>query len=556
MKRDVDKLSSNTYDVIIIGAGIYGAWTAFDAALRGLSVAIVDKADFGSATSSNTLKIIHGGLRYLQQADLRRMRQSIHERMVLMRVAPHLVHTLPFLTPTYGHFMKGKEIMYLALMINDFVSFDRNRLKDPDKYLPGGYIISKDECLRLCPGVDEKGLTGGAIWYDCQMYNSERLLLSILRSAEKAGANLANYMEVIGFIKYGNRVTGVKTRDVITGEETHIRAKVIVNTTGPWVDYVLNLLNTDHRNHRVLLSKAMNLVIKRQLIPNYAVGISSRSEFKDDDSIIKKGPPLFFITPWHNRSLIGTTYAPYYGDPNNFKVSEEDIEIFIREINQAYPPASLRREDVSFFHGGLLPMDGNSGGNVRLSKKYRIRDHSEDGIEGLISVVGVKYTTARAVAAETVELVFRKLGAEPPKCLTAITPIHGGSIERFSNYLAEETEKKVREFDTQVIQHLVYNYGSEYPEVLRSLDESPEWGKTVDDASPVIKAEVLHGIREEMAQKLTDVILRRTELGSAGNPGDEALRTCALIMARELGWNETRIQRELDETKAVFSAGV
>lgn len=556
MKRDLVQLSKNVHDLLIIGGGVYGVWTAWDAALRGLSVALVDKGDFGSATSSNTMKIIHGGLRYLQHADFSRMRQSMRERMVLMRIAPHLVHPLPFLMPTYGHFMQGKEIMSLALIINDLICFDRNQLKDPEKHLPRGRVISKGECIRLFPGVKEKGLTGGVIWYDCQMYNSERLLLSILRSAEKAGATLANYVEVIGFIKYGSRVMGVKARDVITEEELDINAKLIVNTSGPWVEHVLSFLNGYNKSHRDLLSKAMNVVVKRQLIPKYAVAVSSKSEYRDDDSIISKGSRLFFITPWRDYSLIGTTYTPYVGDPNDFKVTEKDIEGFINEFNQAYPVACLKREDVSFFHGGLLPMDGNSGSNVRLTKKYRIRDHIEDGIEGLISVIGVKYTTARAVAEETVDLVFRKLGRKASRCLTEVTPVNGGYIERFTDFLAKETEKKSQELDAKVIRHLVYNYGSEYSEVLRYLDENPDLGKTVNDTFQVIKAEALHGVREEMAQKLADVILRRTELGSADNPGDKALKTCALIMARELGWNETRIQRELDETKAVFSAGV
>jgi glycerol-3-phosphate dehydrogenase len=556
MKRDIGQISRNVYDVLIVGGGIYGAWTAWDSSLRGLSVALVDKGDFGYATSSNTMKIIHGGLRYLQHGDFGRMRQSIRERTILMRVAPHLVHPLPFLIPTYGHFMRGKAIMSIALMVNDLIGFDRNRLNDPEKYLPRGRVISKDECLRLFPGVNERGLTGGAIWYDCQMYNSERLLLSILKSAERAGASLANYVEVTGFIEYGSRVTGVRARDVLGKEELDIRARVIVNTTGPWVDSVLGFLSGGRQNRMVSLSKAMNVILKHRLIPDYAVGVLSESGFKDEDSIIDRGTRLFFITPWRDYSLIGTSYAPYHGEPGDFKVTEEDIEGFIREVNNAYPAASLKREDVSFVHCGLLPIDGVSGSSVRLTKRYRVRDHTEDGIEGLISVVGVKYTTARAVAEETVDLVFKKLGKNPPKCSTSVTPIWGGHIERFGDFLIKEAEKGSQGLDSEVLRHLVYNYGSQYHEVLKYIGENPDWGKRIDGTSDVIRAEVINGVREEMAQKLTDIVLRRTDLGSAGNPGDKALKTCALIMAGELGWNEARIQRELDETKAVFSIGV
>ena len=174
--------------MLVIGAGIYGSFVAWDAALRGLSVALVDQGDFGHATSANNFRIIHGGLRYLQHGDIRRMRQSIRERMTLMRIAPHLIHPLPFLVPTYGHLARGREAMGLALWLNDLIGFDRNQLADPEKFLPRGSVISRDRCLELFPGVDQKGLTGGAIWYDCQMLSPERLTLSLVKAAAQAGA--------------------------------------------------------------------------------------------------------------------------------------------------------------------------------------------------------------------------------------------------------------------------------------------------------------------------------------------------------------------------------
>ncbi len=555
MKRNITELSNNVYDLIIIGGGIYGAWAAWDAALRGLSVALLEKRDFGSATSSNSLKVIHGGLRYLQYAGFRRMRKSIYERATLMRVAPHIVHPLPFLMPTYGHLMKSKEIMSLALMMNDIIGFDRNRVKDPEKYLPGGRVISKEECLRVFPGVYEEGLTGGAIWYDGQMYNSERMLFSVLRSAEKAGAALANYVEVTGFLKYGDRIIGVKARDVFTGEELDIRAKITLNTSGPWVNHVLRLLNGNYRNQRVFLSKTMNVVVKRQLIPKYAVGVWSKYKFKDRDAVISKGSRLLFIVPWREFSLIGTTHVPYEGSPNDFRITEKDIQDFIEEINGAYPTAALKREDISFFHGGLLPMNGcDDAGDVSLVKECLIYDHmKDDGIDGLVSLVGVKYTEARGAAEKVIDLVFEKMARKPSRCLTNIIPVYGGNIEKFADFLSKEKEKGVWGLDAEVIEHMVYNYGSEYPKVLRYIDENPEWAQKITNTSQVIKAEVFHGIQEEMAQKLADIVLRRTELGSAGNPGEQALMTCAAIMARELDWDEARTQSEVKEVKAIFS---
>ena len=209
MQRDLTKLSQNVYDLLIVGGGIYGAGVARDASLRGLSVALVEKADFGCATSANSLKMIHGGLRYLQHGDFKRMRESIYDRRILMQIAPHLVHPLGVVVPTYGHGIKGKEVMTIALAINDIVSCDRNVGIDPHKHIPPGRTISKTECLQLLPGIDAKDLTGGAVFCDAQVYNSERLVLSFLRSAAQKNADLANYVEVIGFLQQGNCITGV-----------------------------------------------------------------------------------------------------------------------------------------------------------------------------------------------------------------------------------------------------------------------------------------------------------------------------------------------------------
>jgi len=555
MQRNLPRLANNKYDVLVLGGGIYGVWCAWDAALRGLSVALVDKGDFGHATSSNNLKIVHGGLRYLQHGDLRRMRESIRERRILMQIAPHLVHPLPFVMPTYRDAFPGKGIMALVLAMNDLIGFDRNRSDDPHKHLPGGRVISKSECLRLLPGIDARGLTGGAVWYDCQMSNSDRLLLSALRSATKAGAEAANYVEAVGFLTERNRVTGIRAKDVLTGQNFDIKATVVVNTSGPWASRVLGLVQGRRHEHK--LSKAMNVVTKHRILTGYAAGVSSRFGFKDRDAVINKGSRLLFITPWHNNSIIGTTHVPYEGGPENFRVTDRDIRDFVIQINEAYPAINLKREDVSFFHGGLLPASGavNGTGSVSLLKQHRILDHmKEDGIEGLVSVIGVKFTTARAVAQRAMDLACRKLDrGATPKSLTEITPVHGGDIDFLDQFVARETGKRPAGMNPEVVGGLIRNHGSAYTELLAYLARDPVCGEPVGHATPVIKAEVLHGIREEMAQKLADVVMRRTQLGSVGFPGETPLRACAAIMSREMGWSEARTIQELDEVRTIFT---
>jgi glycerol-3-phosphate dehydrogenase len=580
MKREFHQLAASTYDVLIIGGGIYGACAAWDAALRGLSVALLEKGDFGQATSSNTLRVIHGGLRYLQHGDLGRLRHSIQERTAFMRIAPHLVHPLPFVIPTYGHALRGREALFMALLINNVIGFDRNRLQDCQKYLPSGRIIRKKEFLRLFPGVEETGLTGGAIVYDCQMFSSERLVLSFVRSAVGAGARVANYAEVFELLSKGDRVLGVKARNLLNGCEVEIRAKVVVNTTGPWLDRVLSQGDSRSPTRNTAFSKAFNILINRQLIPRYALGIYTRTRFKDRDALLSKGSRLLFLAPWHNRTLLGTVHLPYDCDPDQCRVTEEEIQSFLNEVNDAYPTAQLVRQDVCFTYGGLLPMGSHAQGGVQLVKHYRIRDHKkDDGVDGLISVMGVKFTEARHVAEKTVDLLVAKLGAMSRKSQTTMTPLYGGKIEQFSTFLAEEFRKKPQHVSRDAFQSLLYLYGSAYPEVLKYIDSdfypcqsdhrvsifkgqpkpSAEGCSDLSDEfrsgdSSLLRAEVFHGIREEMAQKLTDVVFRRTSLSLPGNQKNEFVGMAAALMAKELDWDDVRTQRELSEVETVLSA--
>lgn len=555
MQRNLHELANKEHEVLIIGGGIYGAAAAWDASLRGLSVALIEKGDWGGATSSNSLKIIHGGLRYLQHADFKRMRESIRERMILMRIAPHLVHPLPCAMPTYGHAMKGKEVMAIAMFMNDLIGFDRNGLQDPQKRLPAGRVISKKECLDLIPGIDASGLTGGAVWYDCHVYNSERMLLSYLHAAARNGARLGNYLEVTGFIVKNQRVLGVRVRDAMTQNEFEIRARLVINNSGPWVNQMLGLFDQKKSDKKVLLSKAMNLILRRQVIPQYAVGVPSKFEFKDSDAIINKGSRLLFIRPWRDRSMVGTTHVAYEGEPKDFRVTESDIQTFIDEVSAAYPAANLSRADVAFFNGGLLPMESVNPrtGDVRLLKHYIMRDHEpEHGLAGLLTVVGVKYTTARDVAAKSIDVAMHKLGLAFKPSLGASTPVHGGNIERFDDYMRTETQRKPHALSEKTTKHLIENYGTAYHEVLHHGAQDRTLLQPVAANTEVLRAEIMHGIREEMALKLSDVVMRRTELGSAGHPGEAALQTCAKIMGEELQWSAKRVREELAEVEAVY----
>jgi len=555
MKRDLKQLSDHVHGLLIIGGGIYGATAAWEAASRGLSVALVEKGDFGGATSMNSLKTVHGGLRYLQQLDFKRMRESISERSTLLRIAPHLVHPLPFLLPTYGHMKKGREALFAALRIADLVGFDRNRELDPSHRLRPGRTISRSETMKMIPGIKTEGLTGGAIWYDALMFSSDRLLLSFLLAASEKGAAAANYVEARDFIIERGTVKGVTAKDLLTGNEFDVRAKVTLNMSGPWLDKVIGQTGRGTGGHRVYPSKAMNIVV-RKLFEDHAVGLPSSHTYTVGGRSVRTGSRYLFTIPWRNHTLIGTTHLHYDGDPDDFAVTGDDIAQFLDEVNGSHSSLGLEMEDVLFAYGGLLPMTPDSAekDRVDLVKHYRIHDHEvEDGLEGLVSVLGVKYTTARDVSEKTVDYVFRKLGFSPTRSVSAGRPVYGGDIENFDEFVTESMKSKPGEISGEAFDHLLHVHGSRYADLLGYLKEDPSLAGAVAPSKPVTKLQVVHGVREEMALKLADVVMRRTELGSTGSPGDEALETCARLMGRELGWSETRTAAELDAVRALFT---
>lgn len=552
MIRDLRRLADNVYDVVVIGGGINGACIAWDAALRGLSVALVEKADFASATSANSLKIIHGGFRYLRNADFRRMRESICERRTLMRIAPHLIHPIPVLIPFYGQGTQRKGILSLALAVNDLVSFDRNHLGDPQKHIPNGRIISNREVLELFPDVKLAGLKGGMLFYDAQVYNSERLVLSFLKSAVNAGAQVANYVEVTGFLVSGQSITGVRVKDGLTNSEFEVQGRAMVNAAGPWVGAVQRLLGACAKSGTQTMAKAINL-ITRPLPHKCIVGIPAEPRCNDSDASVSTGEGFLFAAPWRGHSLIGTAYSSYSGESDDFRVTEQDVLSLLRQINQSWPCAELTLNDVRLVHAGLLPgsQAHTKSADIQLNRNYQIRDLRHEGFSGLISVEGVKYTTARKVGEKAVDQVFAMWGQKPPKSSTSVVPLQGGDIEdfdAFSKKVGTQLKTAIKgSAKKATIDRLLLNYGTSCREIIEGLNQESDNPASVDTNLAVWQAETRHGVRQEMAQKLVDIVFRRTEMGSAGRPDKNVLLTCAEVLAGELGWNSERVRQELRE---------
>ncbi|HBG20174.1 MAG TPA: glycerol-3-phosphate dehydrogenase/oxidase [Desulfobulbaceae bacterium] len=557
MKKNIDTLTAGTYDLVIVGGGIHGAVLALAAARAGFKTALFEKGDFGHSTSANSLKIIHGGIRYLQHGDFKRMRESIASRRAMMAFAPHLVKPLACLMPTYGHGIKGREIMRTAFAVYDMVAFDRNRGLPADNRLPQGTSISADEVKWAVPGIQEKGLTGGAIWYDAIAGSTERLVLEYVLEAARYGADVANYTEVIGVQKAGDRIAGVTVRDLSTGSTITVNSRIVVNAAGPWLE---RLAGGRFRGAGQLWATAANIVVKKRLFRKYAVGLEGYTEYTDRDALIKRGKRLFFFVPWQeDYTMIGTSYKPYRGAVDDFVLQRRDVAEIVDDINKIYPPAQLTMADVTFCHGGLLPMteadaaDANRADSVQLDKSSQIIDHGADGMPGLFSIKGVKYTTAPDIADKMVRLLQdekwfgpRTSGssgsykAVPPNRLDHGPTIRelGGEYERIRKYLEGLYGTRWRSVFGMLVQQDGRNKGD---------------GLWLSEEPALLFAEVRYFVREEMASTLADVVFRRSNLGSAECPGLSILTRIAEVMGGELSWTGEEQERQIAAVLQVYA---
>ncbi len=539
LKRELHRLMDGPFDVLVVGGGILGACVAWDAALRGFDVALVEKGDFASGTSSNSLKIVHGGLRYLQSLDLRRMRESIRERSTWLRIAPHLVEPLPVLVPAFRRRIQSRLPLLLASAITDAVGWDRNSGLHSDRCLPAGSLVGRHEILDLVPQLDRRDLTGGLLFYDAQMYNSERLVLEVLQAASEAGAVLANYVEV----ESGSRSNGsnwlAQARDRIDGQSIQIRARLIVNAAGPATPTVAERLTGRRAAATTDYSVALNVMVESL---GHPVAFAMPGQTDHAESTSKSGARQLFVVPWRGRSAIGTGHFPYGGDCARFELDERYVSEFLGEINAAWPGDPFRREDLILVHAGLLPViPGAIGSEVRLLKRHRIIDHAADGVPNLISAISVKYTTARLVGEAVVGHVCRKLGKRAPG-MTAMTHLPGGPMVPMQELLAQAHQRHGGLLGTDALEHLVRTYGARYERILGYRDSTPDWDQRISSSSPVIKAQMMHAVREEMAMKPEDIVCRRTELSARGGALSSNLDLASEVLSSERTAKKTTVR--------------
>lgn len=518
--------SSSEYDVVIVGGGINGAGIARDAALRGLAVLLLEQNDFGSGTSSWSSRLIHGGLRYLEYGELPLVYESLRERRVLQTTAKHLVRKLRINIPVYEHSRRGLLLLRAGMIAYDLLSFG--------KPLPHHRVLDRDELLANEPGVNPSGLRGGVRYYDAQVPYAERLVIENVVAAQSAGAVVRNYSKVTGIDAREGRVRRLFYTDARTGVRSEVHANVVVNAAGPWVDAVLATMNPPVTGRLIGGTKGSHIVVGQfEGAPRDAFYVEARSD----------GRP-FFIIPWNNQLLVGTTDIRYEGDPAYASASDAEIQYLITETNRIFPGAHLSPEKIHYAYAGVRPLPHRAGPESAITRKHILKQHRD--AKGLWTVIGGKLTTYRSLAEDAVDRIVRHAGLNARACVTRAENLPGANCLKE----AEAELEQSRHLTPECRHRLLDVYGGRARDILALARAEPHLSATIDPKATVIAAEVAFSLRSEFAVTLIDIQHRRTMTGLAADLGASAAEGIADAAAKELGWTEPETKRQLHALRA------
>lgn len=547
MKRNVQSLQQDAFDIVVVGGGISGACIAYDAATRGLRVALLERGDFGAATSAASSKLLHGGLRFLQQLRFDKARESAFERAYFQNLAPHLTRWVPFVVPTYRGLARSKLLLGAGMLAYETLATGQRRvLRDAAKQPPASRWLDEAELRRLVPGIRGENLTGGALFYESHMHSSERMTLAFVSGAVARGAIVANYLAAAELLREGDRVVGVRAIDAMAGDCFEVRARLVVNAAGPWIGEV----NGGVASAGLVTGLARGAhLVTRSLTAGVAVALPTG---KRAEAVIDRGGRHVFIIPWRGHSLVGTSYAPHR-DPDSVAVTEQDIRDLLDDLQSALGEGAVARADVRWAYAGLYPLTSTSVDPdvYQGAVDFRLVDHQEsDGVAGLLSALGAKYTTARLLAEKTVDRALSHLQLPHVATSTRTGRLPAGDIDDLERFRAAAQARYHKLLSTAAVDHLVVNHGAGMGAVVALVAERPELGRPLTDDQPTLAAEAVHAADQEMALSLGDFAYRRSGLATLGDPGTEALETAARLMGERLGWDTGRRRQEIDDVRA------
>lgn len=548
---------SQDIDLIIIGGGINGAATARDAALRGLKTVLIEKGDFASGTTSWSSRLVHGGLRYLEYFEFDLVRESLAERELLLRSAPHLVHPLLLTIPIYQSGSRTYWEIWAGMVLYDLLSFDKSLLNH--RMLPPAKF------KQLFRGAAMAGLKGGAQYFDAQAEYAERLCLEIVLSAQAAGATLLNYAKVKTLERQGNRISAVDCEDMLSGEIARFTLSqrgVIVNTAGPWVDQICQLGEANGQpapvgtQQKIGGTKGSHIVVdKFPGAPDTAFYVEAQEDNRP-----------FFILPFLGQYLIGTTDIPFSDDLDTVKANDAEIDYLIAETNRVFPAGQLTRQSVKFTYSGIRPLpysnlDGKAKKPGAVTRDHVLFDHSREGVENMVSLIGGKLTTHRQVGEELVDWACKRGGISVAPCQTKLQPLPGAILptdERivaaFEHYCSADPTADSTSRDrppvsltSATLDHLFERYGARAFGLLQLIEETPALAEPLVAGLPDIKAQVVYAVRTEMACTLLDILRRRTMLALQANYGFEAIAAVVEVLQTYCNWSPETCQRQIDD---------
>jgi glycerol-3-phosphate dehydrogenase len=516
----IARLGAEEFDVVVIGGGATGTGCALDAASRGLSVALLEARDYAAGTSSRSSKLIHGGLRYLEQKDFGLVREALRERgLLLSKLAPHLVHPVPFLFPLE----KRWETPYIGA---GMVLYDT--LGGGHTGVPGFKHLSKRKAMRVAPALRDDAMIGAFQYYDAQV-DDARHTMTVARTAAQYGAAVANNIAVVGFLREGERVTGVVAKDAHTGEEHKVRARQVINATGVWTDDIQNMVGERGMFH-VRASKGVHLLIPRDRLQ------------LDTGLILRTEKSVLFVIPWGRHWIVGTTDTDWELDRAHPAASRSDIDYIFEHVNKVLREP-LTHEDVEGVYAGLRPLlSHESESTSQLSREHTVAVP----VPGLVAIAGGKYTTYRVMAKDAVDAAARSMEKRVAPSVTHETPLVGAD-----GYFALMNRKEAIGAEVGLhparVEHLLNRFGSRIYELTAEIERDPALGKPLEGAEDYLAAEVRHAVTHEGAQHLEDVLTRRTRISiEAWDRGLASAEPAARLMADALGWDQDTVAREVD----------
>jgi glycerol-3-phosphate dehydrogenase len=521
-------LEQRQLDAIVIGGGMAGAGVARDLALRGLSVALFEKNDFSSGTTSRSSKLIHGGLRYLELLDFGLVRESLRERETLSRLAPHQVRPLPFLVPIYTDSTRSLIMVRIGLRLYDWLSPGRGRR---ERYR----VIRPLEAVALEPAIRTEGLRGAGYYFDDLLLSPERLCLENVLSACRQGARAFNYCEVEEIVRSGGGVEGVCVRDLLSDRMHTVRARVVVNATGPWVDRLRQLAGIAERGKRIVrTTKGIHCLLPR--LTDRAIYHSTRDG------------RMIFVIPWREFSLIGTTDTDFEGDLDRVHATHEEVVYLLDEVRRVLPDPRVIADQVAYTYAGVRPLSFEEGTpESEISRQHRIV--AEGPGDRFLSITGTKLTCFRSLAEQVGDRVAHAVGRRAPSRAGRLSL--DGTDEDVSGVEARvwmdvSSELVSTRLSRETLEMLVATYGRGYGRLLDLAGKIPDGSERLCSQNPEIVAQLHHAVHEELAVSLQDVLLRRTGIGTSRCQGRDCAESIARRMAELCGWSPRRLGAELE----------